>query len=140
VISRVRLRLVGTTARESRPNCGANTVGARRLVARRTSSVGFEVRGEEHTALPDASRSVTSRGVTDSRTSPNVSPRPANHGQFAALVLHGFPRKLVSPREAAAVLGVNRETIYRLCARRELAHVRVGSALRIDLAAYLAGS
>lgn len=55
-------------------------------------------------------------------------------------MLHGFPRKLVSPREAAAVLGVNRETIYRLCARRELAHVRVGSALRIDLAAYLAGS
>ncbi len=87
--------------------------------------------------MPGASRSVTSRGVTDSRTSPNVSPRPANHGEFAASVLHGFSAKLVSPRDAAAVLGVNRETIYRLCARGELAHVRVGSALRIDFAGYL---
>jgi len=52
-------------------------------------------------------------------------------------VLHGFSPKLVSPREAAAFLGVNRETIYRLCARRELAHVRVGSMLRIDLLEYL---
>jgi len=35
-------------------------------------------------------------------------------------------------------LGVNRETIYRLCARGELPHLRIGSVLRIDLAAYLA--
>jgi excisionase family DNA binding protein len=53
-------------------------------------------------------------------------------------VLQGFPAKLVSPREAGALLGVNRETIYRLCARGELPHVRVGSVLRIDLAGYLA--
>jgi excisionase family DNA binding protein len=44
----------------------------------------------------------------------------------------------VSPREAAALLGVNRETIYRLCARSDLPHVRIGSVLRIDLAGYLA--
>jgi excisionase family DNA binding protein len=53
-------------------------------------------------------------------------------------VLQGFSGKLVSPGEAAALLGVNRETIYRLCARGELPHVRIGSALRIDLASYLA--
>jgi excisionase family DNA binding protein len=53
-------------------------------------------------------------------------------------VLQGFPRRLVSPREAAALLGVNRETIYRLCARGELVFVRVGSALRVDLTRYLA--
>ena len=111
-----------------------------RLAGVEPAARGFEERGGEPTAVPGASRSVTSRGVTDSRTSPNVSPRPANHGEFAALVLHGFSRKLVSPREAAAFLGVNQETIYRLCARGELAHVRVGSALRIDLAAYLARS
>jgi len=55
-------------------------------------------------------------------------------------VLQGFSGKLVSPRKAAAVLGVNRETIYRLCARAELPHIRVGAALRIDLAAYLTRS
>jgi len=52
-------------------------------------------------------------------------------------VLHGSEARLVSPREAAARLDVNRETIYRLCARGELRHVRVGSALRVDLAGYL---
>jgi excisionase family DNA binding protein len=84
------------------------------------------------------SRSVTLRGVGDSRTSPNVPTHPANHDPFAALVVQGFPARLVSPRQAAALLGVNRETIYRLCARGELPFVRVGSALRVDLAAYLA--
>jgi len=51
-------------------------------------------------------------------------------------VLHDF----VSPKEAAARLCMHPETIYRLCARGVLPHVRVGSALRIDLAAYLARS
>ena len=101
---------------------------------------GFEVRSGELTALPGESRFVTLRGVTVSPTSPNVPTRPDNHGQFAALVLQGFSGKLVSPREAAALLGVNRETIYRLCAKSELPHVRVGSVLRVDLAAHLARS
>ena len=48
-------------------------------------------------------------------------------------MLQGFSGKLVSPRQAAALLGVNRETIYRLCARSELPNVRIGSVLRIDL-------
>src|SRR5439155_3140211 len=99
---------------------------------------GFEVRHGELTALQAASRSVTLRGVGDSPTYPNVSPHPDNPGQFAALVLQGFSGKLVSPRQAAELLGVNRETIYRLCSRGELPHIRVGSALRVDLAAYLA--
>ena len=99
---------------------------------------GFEVRSGGHTAAPGASRSVTFRGVSDSRAAPNVSTRPDNHGPFAALVLQGFSAKLLSPRQAATLLGVNRETIYRLCTRGELPHVRVGSVLRIDLAAYLA--
>jgi excisionase family DNA binding protein len=53
-------------------------------------------------------------------------------------VLQGFSAKLVSARRAAEFLGVNRATIYRLCARGELPFVRIGSVLRIDLAAYLA--
>jgi len=55
-------------------------------------------------------------------------------------VLQGFAGKLVSPREAAALLAVNRETIYRLCARGELPSIRIGSILRIDLVSYLARS
>jgi excisionase family DNA binding protein len=56
---------------------------------------------------------------------------------FAALVLPGVAAKFVSPREAAALLGVNRETIYRLCTRGELPHLRVGAALRVNLAGFL---
>jgi excisionase family DNA binding protein len=50
------------------------------------------------------------------------------------LVLHEF----VSPKQAAERLGVNRETIYRLCARGELPHVRVGSILRVDITGHFA--
>jgi len=109
-----------------------------RLAGVEPAARGFEVRNGQLTALPAASRSVTLRGVTASPTSPNVPTHPANHGQFAALVLQGFPARLVSPREAAALLGVNRETIYRLCSRGDLPHVRIGSVLRIDLTSYLA--
>jgi len=109
-----------------------------RLAGVEPAARGFEVRSGELTALPAGSRSVTLRGVGASLTSPNVPTHPDNHGPFAALVLQGFPATLVSPREAAALLAVNRETIYRLCSRGELPHIRVGSALRVDLAAYLA--
>ena len=101
---------------------------------------GFEVRGEAHPDGSEASRRFTFRTVTSSAVSPNVSTRPDNPDQFAAIVLQGLRAKLVSARDAAEVLRVNRETIYRLCARGELAHVRVGSVLRIDLGAYLARS
>jgi excisionase family DNA binding protein len=97
---------------------------------------GFEVRGGDHPDESDASRRFTFRTLTKSAVSPNVSPHPANHDQFAALVLQAVAALLVSPREAAARLGVNRETIYRLCARGKLPHVRVGSLLRVDLRAY----
>ena len=88
-------------------------------------------------AEPEESPSFTSRTVTASATSPHVPTRPDNHGQFAALVLHGSGR-LVSPKEAAERLGIKRSTVYTLCAKGELPHVRVGSLLRIDLDAFLA--
>ncbi|MFL5406185.1 MAG: helix-turn-helix domain-containing protein [Myxococcales bacterium] len=49
-------------------------------------------------------------------------------------MLHGF----LAAQQAAARLSVNRETIYRLCARGELPHVRIGAVLRVDLGAYVA--
>src|SRR5438132_7084143 len=109
-----------------------------RLAGVEPAARGFEVRHGEDTGAPAASRSVTLRGVRDSPTSPNVQPHPANDGQLAALMLEGFSGKLVSRREAAALLGVNRETIYRLCKRGELPHLRVGAALRVNLAGFLA--
>ena len=117
----------------------SGSVQLARLAGVEPAARGFEVREGGDTAAHGASHSVTLRGVGNSAASPNVSPHPDNHGQFAALVLQGFSAKLVSPREAAALLCVSRETIYRLCARGELPHVRVGSLLRVDLAAYLRG-
>jgi excisionase family DNA binding protein len=48
--------------------------------------------------------------------------------------------QLLTPAEVARRLDVNRETVYRLCARGGLKHVRVGSAIRVrpeDLERYL---
>ena len=39
-------------------------------------------------------------------------------------MLHGSER-LVSPKEAAERLGIKRSTVYTLCAKDELPHVRV---------------
>ena len=98
---------------------------------------GFGVGDPGHPAESEASRSLTLRTVTSSAASPNFSPRPADQGQFAALVLHGS-RPLVSPKEAALRLGIKLSTVYRLCAKRALPHVRLGSLLRIDVERYLA--
>ena len=57
-------------------------------------------------------------------------------------VVDGGAGRLLTPVEVAERLGVCRDTVYRLCDRGELLHVRVGNAIRIApaaLAAYLAG-
>jgi len=48
---------------------------------------------------------------------------------FAAPVLQGF----LSVRDVAAQLSVSTATVYKLCAARELPHVRVLRAIRIAL-------
>jgi excisionase family DNA binding protein len=91
--------------------------------------------------IPQGPREAPSEPIQElggETTSPLVPVRPANPGQFATRLLPGFRGTLVSPREAARVLGVNRETIYRMIARGELRAVRVGSALRIDLLGFVA--
>jgi excisionase family DNA binding protein len=66
---------------------------------------------------------------------------------FAASLLHGTAasRALAGPlldaSEVARRLGVCRDTVYELCKRGELAHVRVLNAIRVhpdDLAAFCA--
>ena len=56
--------------------------------------------------------------------------------------LEGGAGRLLTVREAAERLAVSTATVYALCDRGELPHVRIGNAIRIapaDLAAYVAG-
>jgi len=102
------------------------------------ATYGLRIGDGQACAAPGGSQTLTSRTVSDPTASPNVPTHPDNHGQFAALVLHGSAR-LFSPQEAAERLGIKRSTVYSLCARGELPHVRVGSLLRIDVDGFLAG-
>jgi excisionase family DNA binding protein len=49
-----------------------------------------------------------------------------------------LPERMLTVREAARRLGVSTATVYKLCARGGLAHVRVLNALRISPAALTA--
>ena len=67
---------------------------------------------------------------------------------FPALVLHDSALRSVLPadrlltvREVAAFLNVCRDTVYQLCTRGDLPHVRVLNAIRVtpaDLAQFMA--
>ena len=62
---------------------------------------------------------------------PNLTPvEPASHA-VAYPVLTGLATPLLSVREVAARLGVCAATVYALCARGELVHVRVSNAIRV---------
>nr|WP_239578564.1 helix-turn-helix domain-containing protein [Archangium primigenium] len=47
--------------------------------------------------------------------------------------LPGAPGRLLTVREVAEWLGLSTATVYRLCERGELAHVRVSNAIRVPL-------
>ncbi len=49
----------------------------------------------------------------------------------AGFVREGPPGRLLTVREAARLLRVSTATVYKLCARGELAHVRVLNVIRI---------
>lgn len=70
-------------------------------------------------------------------------PRGTLMGPASALrALEGGAGRLLSVREVAAGLGMSSATVYRLCDRGELAHVRVSNAIRVgpdDLDTYLHG-
>ena len=53
-----------------------------------------------------------------------MSPRPALR------LLDTLPEKLLCVDDVASVLGVSAATVYKLCKAGQLAHVRVGNAIR----------
>ena len=55
-----------------------------------------------------------------------MSPRPALRA------LKTLPERLLTVAEVAATLGVCRATIYKLCERGDLPHVRVSNAIRFE--------
>jgi len=57
---------------------------------------------------------------------PPVSPRPALRA------LKTLPERLLTVAEVAATLGVCRATIYKLCERGKLVHVRISNSIRFE--------
>ena len=52
-------------------------------------------------------------------------------GQASLKVVPGGAPRLLTVREVAAQLGVSTSTVYALCDRGELVHVRVLNAIRV---------
>jgi len=63
---------------------------------------------------------------------------PADPGNFGAPVVHGsaaspgVSSRLLTVREVASLLRMCRATVYSLCERGQLAHVRIGASIRIQ--------
>jgi len=51
---------------------------------------------------------------------------------FAPRARRALPEQLLTVAQVADALGVCRATIYKLCERGELAHVRVSNAIRFE--------
>ena len=85
--------------------------------------------------------------LTNSSHSSRSQPLAGETKNFAALVLQDSELRAVSGvnalltvREVAAILRVCRDTVYRLCAKGQLPHVRILTSIRIapaDLDAFL---
>ena len=107
-------------------------------------------------ALAGVSSSLQIGGTSRDSLTGNFQPSQplaSNRKHFAASLLHGTglethalrsieggKSKLLSVKEAASRLGVCTATVYSLCERGELAHIRVLNAVRIapsDLAAFV---
>src|SRR5262249_14825026 len=100
-------------------------------------------------AVPNPAESLAAGrggGVQPSQPFAGITPpfaAPLRHGMPAAAgrarrllpairVLDGGKGNLLTVRAVAARLGVSTATVYGLCARGELRHVRVSNAIRIE--------
>jgi excisionase family DNA binding protein len=87
----------------------------------------------EREAAPPATVWDNPGTVHPNRTTPAVMDLAA---------LRGGRDRLLQPGEVAVQLGVCAATVYRLCERGELPHVRIVNSIRVrprDLAAFVAG-
>ncbi len=73
-----------------------------------------------------ASGSEQKQGILIPAVSPSAVSRPALRG------LKALPEKLLTVAEVAEAMGVCRATVYALCDRGELPHVRVSNAIRFS--------
>ena len=107
--------------------------------------------GAHRPAVISRSQALGTRGGSEPGPVQPSQPVTANHKAFAAPVLQGAAparlrvlpgraERLLNVREVAERLGVCTATVYGLCTRGELPHLRVSNAIRIqptDLDAFL---
>jgi excisionase family DNA binding protein len=77
------------------------------------------------------------RGAAETRPRPSMAPTLAD-----LCVLYGGRDRLLRVAEVAEHLGVCAATVYRLCERGELCHVRIVNSIRVrprDLAVFVEG-
>ena len=97
------------------------------------TQAGESTQGEHpalrHRKAPTASKSLSQLPIGS----------PGSAGRLRAV--DGLPEKLLTVREVAETLSVCRATVYALCERGELPHVRIANAVRVsrlDLVAFVA--
>jgi excisionase family DNA binding protein len=83
------------------------------------------------------------RAIVDDVQHQGGSPghQPARLATPALRALKTLPERLLTVAEVAATLSVCQATIYKLCERGELAHVRISTSIRFErhhLGAFLA--
>jgi len=97
------------------------------------------------TSQPAASKGISgnpgSQPIAPKSTVSQLSCYPLATRPSALHALRGGARDLLCAREVAKRLGVCTATVYKLCSRGELAHVRVSNSVRVvpaDLDAFIA--
>jgi integrase len=130
---------------------GFQPLGGARSEGLEPPTLGFEGEGSPRPAVISRSQALGTLGESRPEPVQRSQPVARTHKPFAAPVLQGpaparlrvLPggtERLLTVREVAERLGVCTATIYGLCERGDLPHVRVSNAIRIrpaDLEAFL---
>ncbi len=80
---------------------------------------------------PNASQAFVNIDDVSDAPFQKLQPLVVKSGYFTTRLLPDVEAPLLSVREVARRLGVAPYTVYRLCARGELEHVRVSNAIRV---------
>lgn len=110
------------------------------------AAFGVGGEGGSSPTVTSPSQAVGTIGGAETAAVQSVHPFAGVRKPFAAPLLQaptparlralpGEPERLLTVREVAERLGISTATVYRLCERGALPHVRVSNAIRIQLAA-----